>query len=125
MRDKKASDPVLDDIGNPAVIATHCRFAQRHRLQKNQSESFAAAGQGEYIGTGVASDDLLTRNARKKVHSLIDAHLFRERLKARPVVAISDEHELQVRRVTQELRENANQCIEALVSLGRRPAAHS
>src|SRR5271154_209489 len=124
MRYKKARDPLFDDIGNAAVISTYRRLAQRHGLKKDESESLAAARQREDIGPSVTGDELLARKSRNKMESLLDAHSLRKRLKTRPVIAIPDEYEMQIRSIAQEPWQNANQGVESLISFGRRPPPH-
>lgn len=47
---------VFDDVWDSAMRTSHHRFAERHRFQKHQAETFSAAGQRENVAAVIPRD---------------------------------------------------------------------
>src|SRR6266849_8378352 len=83
MRHEKAAYSVLNHVRRAAVRPANDWFGIRHRFQEYEAESFGAAGQCEHVAMGIAGEEFLLREAKKKMNMIRDAGVTRELFESR------------------------------------------
>src|SRR5947209_15719142 len=94
-------------------------LAERHRLQKNEAETFACARHGEHVAATICRRERVTRNVAPEVNALAHAQCLRHPFETRTVVAVTDDKEREIGDRTLEPGYGLDQKIDALVTIGR------
>src|SRR5438128_12556202 len=94
-------------------------LAERHRLQKDEAETFACARHGEHVAATICRRERVTRNVAPEVDALARAQRLRHTLEARTVSAVTDDDEGKIGNRGHEPGYRLDQDVDALVAVTR------
>src|SRR5712692_8338660 len=117
--DEHSRFPVLDHLRRRAAVRSDNRFPVVHRLQKDNPESFAGAGQNEDIARFVNSTQRELINRTEKLYSVCPSQVRGDSFVSFQVTPAANNHVFQIRNARAHGGQGLDDGIDTLVLLAR------